>query len=118
MPEKANSSNNRPAKYVSTGDASKKTYFGLGSLITGILCVLSLLANYSVASLNIPQETFNRLNNLTTLSYCVLTQATIVLGVIGHTRKNDSKNLSRAGIVLALIPFLFVFVQFLFSFLK
>ena len=80
--------------------------------------MLSLLANYSVASLNIPQETFNRLNNLTTLSYCVLTQATIVLGVIGHTRKNDSKNLSRVGIVLALVPFLLIFGQFIYSFLE
>ncbi len=118
MPEKPIPPNNPPDKYVSPGDARKKTYFGIAALIMGILCVLSLLANYNVANLNIPQETFNRLNNLTALSYCVLTEVTIVLGLFGHTRKNDLKNLSRTGIVLALIPFLFVFGQFLFSFLK
>jgi hypothetical protein len=95
----------------------RKTYFGLSALITGILCVLSLLANYSVSQLDLPQEIFNKLNNLTALFYCVLTQVTIVLGIIGHTRKNDSKNLSRIGIGLAVIPFLFIFGQFLFSFL-
>jgi len=95
----------------------KKTYFGIAALNTGILCVLSLLANYGASQLNISYETFNQLNNLTALFYCVLTQVTIVLGVIGHTRKNDSKNLSRIAIVLALIPFLFMFGQFLYSFL-
>lgn len=93
----------------------KKTYFGLAALITGILCVLSLMANYIIANLNISQETFNQLNNLTALFYCVLTQVTIVLSVLGHTRKNDSKNLSRVGIILALIPFLFIFGQFISS---
>jgi len=95
----------------------KKTHFGLAALISGILCVLSLLSNFGVANLNISQEMFNQLNNLTALFYCGLTQVTIVLGVIGHTRKNDSKNLSRVGIFLAVVPFLFIFGQFLYSFL-
>jgi hypothetical protein len=97
---------------------TKRTYFGVSALIAGILCVLSLLANYAVSQLDLPQEIFNKLNNLTALFYCVLTQVTIVLGIIGHTRKNDSKNLSRIGIGLALIPFLFIFGQFVYSFSK
>jgi hypothetical protein len=95
---------------------SRKTYFGLASLITGIFCIFSLLANYAVSQLDLPQEIFNKLNNLTALFYCVLTQVTIVLGIIGHTRKNDSKNLSRIGIGFAVIPFLFIFGQFVLSF--
>ena len=98
--------------------SEKKNYFGLAALIAGILCVLSLLANYSVSQLNIPQEVFNQLNNLTALFYCVLTQVTILLGIIGYRRKNDSKNLSLAGIGLAVVPFLFIFGQFILSFIK
>ncbi len=93
------------------GQTAKRTYFGLAALISGILCVLSLLSNYGAANLNISQETFNQLNNLTALFYCVLTQATIVLGVLGHTRRNDSKKLSWTGIVLVAIPFLFTFAR-------
>jgi len=95
----------------------EKNYFGVAAFLTGILCVSSLLSNFGVAYLNIAGETFNQLNNLTALLYCASTQVTIVLGVIGLTRKNVSKNLSWAGIVLAVIPFLFVFGKFLVSFL-
>lgn len=95
----------------------KKTHFGLTSIFAGSVCALSLLANYSVSQMDISQEAFNILNNLTTLSYCGLTQATIVLGILGLMRKNDSKRFSWVGIILAIIPFLFVFGQFLISFL-
>jgi cytochrome bd-type quinol oxidase subunit 2 len=95
----------------------RKTYFGVAAFITSILCVLSLLSNFGVANLNIPQEIFNQLNNLTALFYCVLTQMAVVLGVIGHTRKNDSKVFSRIAIVLVTIPFLIIFAQFVQSFL-
>jgi membrane-bound ClpP family serine protease len=96
----------------------KKTYFGITAVITGILSCLSLLSNFTVAYLNISPSTFSQLNNLTALFFCILTQVTFVLGVIGHTRKNDSKALSRIGIVLAVIPFLFIFAQFVYSFIK
>lgn len=98
--------------------AAKRTYFGVAALIAGILCVLSLLANYGASQLDLPQEIFNKLNNLTALFYCVLTQVTIVLGIVGYRRKNDSKNLSLAGTGLAVVPFLFIFGQFLLSFIK
>jgi hypothetical protein len=97
---------------------AKKTYFGIAALVSGILCVLSLLLNYGVPYLHISYETFNLLNNLTTLLYCGLTQVSFVLGVIGLRRANDSKNLSWAGISLSVIPFLFMFAQFVGSFIK
>ena len=109
MTEKENIMSDKPIK---------RTYFGFAALITSILCVLSLLSNYGASQLNIPQEVFNQLNNLTALFYCVLTQVTIVLGIIGYRRKNDSKNLSLAGIGLAVVPFLFIFGQFIFSFIR
>ena len=101
-----------------TDHVKEKTYFGIAALITGILCVLSLLSNLTVANLNITGGTFNQLNNLTALFYCILTQITLVLGVVGHTRRNDSKNLSRIAIVLVTIPFLIIFAQFVSSFIK
>jgi cytochrome bd-type quinol oxidase subunit 2 len=97
---------------------AKKTHFGLAALIAGILCVLSLLTNYGVAQLNISQETFNQLNNLTALFYCVLTPPAFALGAIGLTHRNDSKSLSSAGVLLALIPFLVIFGRFISSFIK
>ena len=97
---------------------TRKTYFGTAAVITGILSSLSLLSNFAVAYSNIFQATFNQLNNLTALFYCILTPLAFVLGVIGHTRKNDSKILSRVAIVLALVPFLFKFAQLVYSFIK
>ncbi len=95
----------------------RRTYFGVAALSLGALCVLSLLANVSSSQLDISRETFNRLNNLTALLYCGSTQATLVLGVLGLTRKNDSKGLSWLGLALAAIPFLFVFGGLLISFI-
>jgi hypothetical protein len=103
---------------TSPAQTAKKTYFGVAALITGILCVLSLLSNYGIANMNISKETFSQLNNLTALFYCVLTQVTFVLGVIGYRRKTDSKNLSLMGIGLTVVPFLFMFGQFVYSFTK
>jgi heme/copper-type cytochrome/quinol oxidase subunit 2 len=95
-----------------------KTNFGLAALISGILCVLSLLSNYTAANLNISVDTFNLLNNLTALFYCVLTPLAFVLGAIGYTRKNDSKNFSAIAIALVVIPFLIIFAQLIYSFVK
>jgi hypothetical protein len=95
----------------------KKTYFGLAAMLAGGICTLSLFAHYGVSQWSISQETFDMLNNLTALTYCVSTQAALALGIFGLTRKNDSKRLAWAGIVLAFIPFLFVFGQFLLSIL-
>ena len=95
---------------------AKRTYFGVAALVSGIFCVLSLLLNYGAPYLRISYETFNLLNNLTTLFYCGLTQISFVLGVIGLRHTNDSKNLSWVGIALSAIPFLFMFAQFVTSF--
>jgi uncharacterized membrane protein YhaH (DUF805 family) len=96
----------------------RKTYFGFTALITGIFSGLFLLSNFAVAYLDISRKTFNQLNNLTALFFCILTPLAFVLGVVGHTRKNDSKNLSRIAIVLVVIPFLIIFAQFVYSFIK
>jgi len=97
--------------------SSRKTYFGISALIIGILAVLSLFSNFGAAYLRISPETFGQLNNLTALLYCGLTQLAFVLGLIGHTRKNDSKSLSLTAIVLVVISFLVMFAQFAISFI-
>jgi hypothetical protein len=94
---------------------AKPTFFGAAALACGILCSVSLATNFGASQLNVSQEVFNQLNNLTALTYCVSTQAALALGVWGLTRKNDSKPLAWAGIVLAVVPFLFVFCKFLVS---
>ena len=93
-----------------------KTYFGLTAIFTSVISGLFLGANFGVAYLKISPGTFSQLNNLTAFFFCILTPLTIVLGGIGHTRKNDSKNLSRVAIAMVTVPFLIMFVQFLYSF--
>jgi len=103
MDKKMKSENHRP------------TYFGVAALVFGVLCNVALASNYGASQLNIFQETFAQLNNLTALLYCVSTQAALALGILGLTRKNDSKRLAWAGIALAVIPFLFVLGGFFVS---
>jgi hypothetical protein len=93
----------------------RKTYFGLAALAAGIATDLFLGANIGVSYLRITPETFNKLNYVTTLLYCILTPLTVILGVIGHVLKNDSKVSSRIAIILVTIPFLVLFVQLLFA---
>ena len=94
-----------------TPDKKKKTYFGLAALVTGVVTVLFLGANFGLVYLKITPNTFNRLNNLTALFYCALTPLTFILGVLGHVLKNDSKTYSRIAITLVTIPFLIIFIQ-------
>jgi len=97
---------------------TKKTYFGIIALITSIISGLSLLSNFAVANLNITPGTFSQLNNLTALFFCILTPIAFVLGVLGYTRKNDSKILSLIAIVLVTVPFLIMFAQLILYFIK
>ena len=93
----------------------KKTHFGITALIIGILSGLSLLSNFTVAYLDISAGTFSLLNNLTALFFCILTPLAFVLGVMGYTRKNDSKILSGVAIILVVVPFLIIFAQLVHS---
>jgi hypothetical protein len=96
----------------------RTTYFGVAAFFTGILCVLALLSNYGVANLNISPAEFNQLNRLTALFFCILTPLAFGLGVVGFTRKNDSKVLSLFALVFAIVPFLFTFAKLVLSFVK
>jgi hypothetical protein len=107
-----------PNKPAARSLTRKKTYFGLTGLITGVISGLFLLANYNVANMKISPHTFDQLNNLTALFYCILTPLTFILGVIGHTRKNDSIILSRIAIALVVIPFIFIFARVVDSFIR
>jgi hypothetical protein len=97
---------------------TKKTYFGIIALITSVISGLSLLSNFAVANLNITPGTFSQLNNLTALFFCILTPIAFVLGILGYTRKNDSKILSLIAIVLVTVPFLIMFAQLILYFIK
>ena len=97
---------------------SRKTYFGIATLTVGILTDLSIGANLIVSQLNISPAKFDQLNNITALFYCTLTPLTLILGILGHSLKNDSKILSRFGLLLAVIPFLILFTQLLFAIKK
>lgn len=83
----------------------RKTYFGLAALVTGVISLLLLGAHFGVAYLNISPALFSRLNILTTLFFCILSPLTVILGIVGHLGKNDSKPFSRTALVLGLVPF-------------
>jgi hypothetical protein len=108
-----------PTKQITPPDKSaQKTYFGIVALITSVLSTLSLLANYTVANMNISADTFSKLNNLTALLICIFTPLAFALGVLGYTRKNDSKKLSLIAIILVTVPFLIIFTQFVYYLMK
>jgi hypothetical protein len=95
-----------------------KTYFGLAALVTGIISDLFLGANIGVSYLKISPGVFSQLNNLTALFFCILTPLTLVLGVLGYTRKNDSKTLSAIAVTLVMIPFLILFTRLILYFMR
>ena len=103
---------NSPKRHI------KRTYFGLAALVTGIITDLFLGANFGVAYLNITPGTFNQLNNLTALFFCILTPLTFIFGVMGHLLKNDSKTYSRIAVTLVTIPFLILSVQLITAIIK
>lgn len=93
----------------------KKSYFGMASLVAGLLSVLFLGANFGVSQLDISPQSFSSLNVITALTACALAPLAVLLGVIGFVKKNDSRLIS--GIALALVgaPFLILFMQMIFS---
>jgi len=97
--------------------AANKTYFGIAALSAGILCDLSLALNFGVSQLEITRRSFDPLNQLTALFYCILTPLALILGAVAYTRKDDSKSMARIGIVLAVIPFLFTFARLAYAFI-
>jgi hypothetical protein len=108
-----------PTKQITPQDKSApKTYFGIVAFITSILSSLSLLSNFIVANLDISAGTFSKLNNLTALFICIFTPLAFALGVLGYTRKKDSKKLSLLAIVLVTVPFLIIFAQFVYYLMK
>lgn len=96
----------------------KKSYFGLVSLVTAILSILLLGANYGVSQLNITPKTFSTLNYITALASCSLAPLAVLLGFIGLIRKNDSKLLSGIALIVVGAPFLIIFVQLMSSILR
>ncbi|MBI5352504.1 MAG: hypothetical protein HZB50_07700 [Chloroflexi bacterium] len=101
-----------------TSVRTKRTYFGTAAFVMGVLTVISLGANFTASQLNISAELFNQLNYITALSYCIFTPLTILLGIMGHILKNDSKIRSQIGIFLAIVPFLIKFAQLILAMKK
>lgn len=96
---------------------TKKTYMGFTALLTGIVSVLFLGANFSVSQLDITPSLFNQLNIWTALLYCVTTPLSFGLGFLGMIRKADSKTLSLMAMALVTIPFGILFTQLASAFL-
>jgi hypothetical protein len=94
----------------------QKSLFGLSGLIVAVLSAAFLIASMVAAELTITPETFTFWNNLTVAGYCVTVPIALTSGFIGFLRVNDSRGLSIAALVIAGVPFLVIFVQFVASF--
>jgi hypothetical protein len=97
------------------GGAGKKSYFGLSGLIIGIISGLFLAANFGSAYLNITPATFSQLNIMTAFLYCILAPLALILAVIGALRKHDSRQYSLIAIVVVLLPFFGLMIEFFHS---
>jgi len=98
--------------------SKKRSFFGLAALILAIISAVFLGANFEVSQLNITPSTFNRWNNLTAFVYCLTVPIAFILGVLGLRKKNDSKGYSLIAMGLTGVPFLIIFTQFIWSFLR
>jgi len=96
----------RPTTYKPNKPAT--TYFGTTALIAGITSLLFTGASYGIAYMDITPDVFDQLNNITALGWCSLTPITIILGLIGLTRKNDTKIYSMIAIAIVSLPALFI----------
>ena len=94
---------------------ASRTYFGIAAMIVGALSVFALAANIGSSYLRVSPSTFSQLNNITALFYCSLTPLAFILGVAGYRKKSDSKPLSIAAMVVSLVPYLVLFVKFVYS---
>ncbi|MBK9209340.1 MAG: hypothetical protein IPL71_13975 [Anaerolineales bacterium] len=95
--------------------STPRTYFGIIALIVAVLSVFALAANIGSSYLRISPGTFSQINNITALFYCSLTPLAFILGVVGSRKKSDSKPLSIAAMVVSLVPYLVLFVKFVYS---
>jgi len=91
---------------------STQTYYGIISLIIAVISVISLIAYFQVATLNIQPATFSFWNNLTTLVLCLTTPASFTLAILAWRSLTDSKSLASISMALTGIPFLILLVQF------
>ncbi|MEW6400892.1 MAG: hypothetical protein AB1649_03775 [Chloroflexota bacterium] len=96
----------------------KKSYFGLAALVMAVASGLFLAAYFAVSQLDVTPETFSLLNNWTTFGYCLTVPVTFILGVLGYRGVHDSRRLALIALGIAVVPFLFIFSQFVWSFLK
>ena len=102
---------------LQTKDLVKRTYFGIVALLLAILSVMFLAAFFAVSQLNINPDTFFFWNNITAAVYCLVTPAAFVLAMLAWRRKRDSRILAGMAVAVTVIPFLILFVQFIFAFM-
>jgi uncharacterized membrane protein len=115
MPTNPTPRSNKTPLSTLPGGGRRKTYFGLSALIIGVVSGLFLGANFGSAYLNITPETFGPLNNMTAFLYCILAPLALILAIIGYVLKNDSRQYSLIAIVVVLIPFIVLMIQFFYS---
>ncbi len=92
---------------------STKSYFGASALVTGIISAIFSIASYGIVFLNISPKLFDQLNNLTALVFCSLTPITLILGILGLTRKKDNILYSVIAIGLVTLPALVLTITFI-----
>ncbi|MBM3125103.1 MAG: hypothetical protein FJZ87_08490 [Chloroflexi bacterium] len=95
----------------------RRSYYGLSSLFMGVVSVILFGAYYLITLLKITPAIFFQMNNVITLSYCIVTPIAGILAIMGLVTRDDSKPLSILSLGLVGFPFLYLLWQFFNSFL-
>jgi hypothetical protein len=93
-------------------ELTKRTHFGITSLLIAILSAIFLAAYFGISQLDISPGTFFLWNNIIALAYCLMTPSAGIFAVLAWRRKKDSKSLAAIALAIISIPFVFLFVQF------
>lgn len=96
---------------------TRRTYFGISSLMTAILSIIFLGSYYLVSQLRITPETFFFWNVVTTFGYCVTVPIAFILAYFAWRKTKDSRSLATTALVIIGVPFLILLSIFFLSFI-
>jgi hypothetical protein len=97
---------------------TRKTYFGLASLIVAIISVAFLAGSYAITMMDVSAGTFARLNSAIYIVYCIATPLAVGLGAWSFRKRNDIRVLSLIAFGLTVLPFLVLFWQFVVALIR
>ena len=94
-----------------------RTYFGLSALLVAIVSMAFLAGYFAVSQMNITPSTFYFWNAITAFISCITAPLAFVLAYLALRSSSDSRQLASSAVLISVLPFLVLFIQFALSFI-